>query len=92
MQEGATDANQGNNYEFPHSICKFIEFIDDNKDLWIVYELIDNATSLFGCVNEIQGGFHNGERIYEVVQDTQHLDILESNNCYWFKYVLIQIL
>ena len=57
----------GGNVSVPESICKYHEFIDDNKDLWIVYELINDANSLFGTLNEIQGGFHNGERIYEVV-------------------------
>lgn len=57
----------------PQSICRFHEFIDEGKDLWLVFELIDGGHALFGSFNEIQGTFSNGERIYESVQNDRRL-------------------
>ena len=65
----------------PNSICKFVEFIDDSKDLWLVFELIQGGTSVFGSINETQGTFCNGERIYEVVQNNSRMEVLEAKNC-----------
>ena len=63
------------------SICKYIEHIDETKDLWIIFELIKNGKPALNAISEIFGGFHGGERIYEIVQHSEYTRILEKDNC-----------
>jgi len=76
----------------PGSICRFLEFIDDIRDLWLVFELVEGGDAIFSSVNEIKGSFCSGERIYEIVQNYELMQILEANQCLEFKRVIKQTL
>ena len=47
-----------------NSIAKMIDQIEDNKDVWLVYEVGDYC--LGKHLSEVKGEFYKGERIYKV--------------------------
>ena len=46
------------------SIAMLVDVIEDNKDLWLVYEV--GSKCLAKQLTEVKGEFHKGERIYRV--------------------------
>ena len=46
------------------SIAKLIDAIEENKDLWLVYEV--GGKPLSKVLTEVKGEFFKGERIYRV--------------------------
>lgn len=47
------------------SICMMIESVDDKKDLWLIYELVEGRT-MNELLFDVKGEFYKGERIYMV--------------------------
>lgn len=47
------------------SICMMIESVDDKKDLWLIYELVEGRT-MNELLFDVRGEFYRGERIYMV--------------------------
>ena len=60
-------------------MCKLLDFQEDKFDLWLVYELCGSPLSKL--MFQTKGQFLNGERIYEVKQDSRVYNILQNNNC-----------
>ena len=49
------------------TICRFIEYLDEPKDLWMVFEVVENGRPILNSLSEIIGGFVGGQRVYEIV-------------------------
>ena len=47
------------------NICMMIESVDDKKDLWLIYELVEGRT-MNELLFDVKGEFYKGERIYMV--------------------------
>ena len=47
------------------NICKLLNFVEDKKDLWLIYELCSGKT-LNEHLFDVKGEFYKGERIYLV--------------------------
>jgi len=76
----------------PTSLCRYHTSIEDRCDLWLVFELVQSADPVFTSINSIHGGFSGGERIYEICQDHDHIQILEADNCRELKSFIRQVL
>ena len=47
------------------NICMMQDSVDDKKDLWLIYELVEGRT-MNELMFEVKGEFYKGERIYMV--------------------------
>lgn len=59
------------------NICKLLDYVEDKKDLWLIYELCAGKTmneELF----EVKGEFYKGERIY-MVHHSAFYHLLRNN-------------
>ena len=58
LQKYATQEEKDN-------ICMMQDSVDDKKDLWLIYELVEGRT-MNELMFEVKGEFYKGERIYGV--------------------------
>lgn len=51
--------------EEQESVCMMIESVEDKKDLWLIYEVVEGRT-MNELLFDVKGEFYKGERIYMV--------------------------
>ena len=51
--------------EEKQNICMMQDSVDDKKDLWLIYELVEGKT-MNELLFDVKGEFYKGERIYMV--------------------------
>ena len=51
--------------EEQESVCMMIESVEDKKDLWLIYEVVEGHT-MNELLFDVKGEFYKGERIYMV--------------------------
>jgi serine/threonine protein kinase len=54
-----------NGMEAGQNICLLLDYVEDKKDLWLIYELCQGKT-MNEALFEVKGEFYKGERIYMV--------------------------
>jgi len=47
------------------NICRLLNYVEDKKDLWLIYEVCKGQT-LNEALFDVKGEFYKGERIYMV--------------------------
>jgi hypothetical protein len=47
------------------NVCLLLKYIEDKKDLWLIYELC-NGKTMNELLFDVKGEFYKGERIYLV--------------------------
>lgn len=57
-----------------------------------MFEAVKDGRPVINAISEMVGSFQGGERIYEIVQHSECIRILENDNCKWFKYFIKQML
>ena len=51
--------------EEKENICMMLDNVDDKKDLWLIYELVEGHT-MNELLFDVKGEFYKGERLYMV--------------------------
>lgn len=72
-------------------LLKLFEYIEDNQDMWLVFE--QGGRSLGNLMFKIKGEFHNNERIYSIKKGRfyQHLFSKDANFKNFFRKLLESI-
>ena len=59
-------------------MCLLLNYVEDKKDLFLIYELVEGKT-LNELLFEVKGEFYKGERIYHVNHSSFYHQIRNDN-------------